>query len=116
MLDFNPYSIALYQDREALRTSYGTDEALPESSIQGERPESQEQIVEGSTERTNNTTTVIMNEPSVIPKGLLFKHDVRTELPYLEVETGEAYACDGVLMDDSRIVLVKVSRVVKFVI
>ena len=42
-------------------------------------------------------------EDSVIPVGLIFKEDVRSSLPYIEIVTQDEYQYDGVMMDDERI-------------
>jgi hypothetical protein len=47
-------------------------------------------------------------EDTVIAAGSMFKEDVRSSLPYVEVVTETEYEYDGVLIDEERILGLKV--------
>lgn len=47
-------------------------------------------------------------DDSVLPAGSVFKDDVRSSLPYVEVVTRAEYCYEGVLIDEERILGLKV--------
>ena len=47
-------------------------------------------------------------DDSVLTAGSVFKDDVRSSLPYVEVVTRAEYHCKGVLIDEERILGLKV--------
>jgi len=89
MRDFNPYAV------RAAR-------ALAAESGQSEQGNWSQQLPNG-----NRMTLNV--EDSVLAAGLIFKEDVRSSLPYVEVVTQDEYHYNGVLIDDQRILGLKVS-------
>jgi len=58
--------------------------------------------------RNGNQMTLNV-EDSVLTAGFIFKEDVRSSLPYVEVVTQDEYHYNGVMIDDQRILGLKVS-------
>jgi len=86
--DFNPYAV-----RAAL--------ALGAESGQSQQGNWSKQLPDGD----RLTLTV---EDSVVAAGSIFKEDVRSSLPYVEIVTQNDYLYHGVMMDDERILGVRV--------
>ena len=86
--DFNPYAV-----RAAL--------ALAAESGQSQQGDWSKQLPDGD----RMTLTV---EDSVLTAGLIFKEDVRSSLPYVEIVTQNDYWYNGVMMDDERILGLRV--------
>ena len=89
MRDFNPYAV------RAAR-------ALAAENGQSEQRNWSQQLPNG-----NRMTLNV--EDSVLTAGFIFKEDVRSSLPYVEVVTQDEYRYGGVMMDDQRILGLKVS-------
>jgi hypothetical protein len=51
----------------------------------------------------------VVTSPSVVPAQGAFEHDVVSTLPYREIISAETFVVTDVMMDDSRILLLKVS-------
>ena len=87
--DFNPYAVRSAQARAAAGRylQQGSDwmEDLPNGNVMRLRV-----------------------DDSVLPAGSMFKDDVRSSLPYVEVVTGAEYRYQGVLIDEERILGLKV--------
>jgi hypothetical protein len=81
--DFNPYAV-----RAAL--------ALAAESGQSQQGNWSKQLPDG-----NRMTLTV--EDSVLTAGLIFKEDVRSSLPYVEIVTQNDYWYNGVMIDDERI-------------
>jgi hypothetical protein len=81
--DFNPYAV-----RAAL--------ALAAESGQSQKGNWSKQLPDGD----RMTLTV---EDSVLTAGLIFREDVRSSLPYVEIVTQNDYWYNGVMIDDERI-------------
>jgi hypothetical protein len=45
---------------------------------------------------------------STVPRGRIFRDNVVTRLPYIEITSAKQWECDGVMMDEQRIMLTKV--------
>jgi hypothetical protein len=86
--DFNPYAV------RAARSLAG-------ASGQSQQGNWAKQLPNG------NQMTLIV-EDSVLTAGSIFEEDVRSSLPYVEIGTQRKYQYDGVLIDDERILGVKV--------
>ena len=56
----------------------------------------------------NGNRMVLNVEDSVLPAGSIFREDVRSSLPYVEVVTQAEYHYNGVMIDDERILGFKV--------
>jgi hypothetical protein len=56
----------------------------------------------------NGNRMTLHVEESVIPVGLIFEEDVRSSLPYIELVTQEKYHYGRAMMDDQRILCLKV--------
>ncbi len=54
------------------------------------------------------SSVTLHTESLTIRKKRIFVEDVVTSLPYLEIQTKETYAFDGLMMDESRVMLIKV--------
>jgi len=87
--DFNPYAVSAAR---ALATENG----------QSEQGNWSQQLPNG-----NRMTLNVEN--SVLTAGFIFKEDVRSSLPYVEVVTQDEYHYGNVMMDDQRILGLKVS-------
>jgi len=87
--DFNPY---------ALRAA----RALAAENGHSEQGNWSQQLPNG-----NRMTLNV--EDSVLTAGFIFKEDVRSSLPYVEVVTQDEYHYGGVMMDDQKILGLKVS-------
>jgi len=85
--DFNPYSV---RAARVLATASG-------KSLQGS----------WSTQLPNGNSMSLKAEDSVIAAGSMFKEDVRSSLPYVEIVTQTEYEYDGVLIDEERILGLK---------
>ena len=86
--DFNPYAV------RAVR-------AIAAASGQSQQGNWSEQLPNG-----NRMTLKV--EDSVIPVGLIFEEDVRSSLPYIEIVTQDEYHYDRAMIDDQRILCLKV--------
>ena len=81
--DFNPYAV---RAARALASAIG-----------------QSQEGNWSTLLPNGNRMSLKVEDSVLPAGSIFKEDVWSALPYVEIVTQDEYQYDGVMMDDERI-------------
>jgi hypothetical protein len=86
--DFNPYAV------RAARALAAADEQSQQGNWSKQLP-------------NGNRMTLIV-EDSVLTAGSIFEEDVRSSLPYVEVVTQDKYHYDGVLIDDERILGLKV--------
>jgi hypothetical protein len=86
--DFNPYAV------RAVR-------AIAAASGQSQQGNWSEQLPNG-----NRMTLNV--EGSVIPMGIIFEEDVRSSLPYIEIVTQDKYHYDRAMIDDQRILCLKV--------
>jgi len=89
--DFNPYAVCAAR-------------ALAVENGQSEQGNWSQQLPNG-----NRMTLNV--EDSVLAAGFIFKEDVRSSLPYVEVMTQDEYPYHGVMVDDQRILGLKSSRV-----
>jgi len=87
--DFNPYAV------RAAR-------ALAAENEQSEKGDWSQQL-------PNRNRTTLNVEDSVLLAGPIFKEGVRSSLPYVEVVTQDEYHYNGVMIDDQRILGLKVS-------
>jgi hypothetical protein len=89
--DFNPYAVCSARARAAagghLQQGCDWSEDLPNGNMMG-----------------------LKVDDSVLAAGSVFKHDVRSSLPYVEIVTREEYRYEGVLIDEERILGLKVCR------
>ena len=87
--DFNPYAVRSAHARAAasghLQQGYDWSEDLP-----------------------NGNQMTLKVDDSVIAAGTVFKEDVRSSLPYVEIVTQAEYHYEGVLIDEERILGLKV--------
>jgi hypothetical protein len=86
--DFNPYTVRTARARAAAKgrtQECNWSEPLP-----------------------NGNRTILTVEESVLPAGVAFKEDVRSALPYVEIVTQNVYRYEGVLIDEERILGLKV--------
>jgi len=81
--DFNPYAV------RAAR-------ALASASGQSQQGNWSKQL-------PNGNRMSLKEEDSVLTAGSIFKEDVWSSLPYVEIVTQDEYQYDGVMMDDERI-------------
>jgi hypothetical protein len=51
----------------------------------------------------------VVTEVSRVPVNGVFKYDIMSSLPYVETVSDETYDVTDVMMDDSRVLLLKVS-------
>jgi hypothetical protein len=86
--DFNPYAV---RAARALATARG-----------------QRKQGNWSKQLPNENRMTLQAEDSVISAGSVFKEDVRSSLPYIEIVTQDEYRYVGVLIDDERILGMKV--------
>lgn len=56
----------------------------------------------------STVTRRIVSDVGVIAKGDIFAEDIQSGLPYYEVTTKEAFPLSGILLDDERIIGLKV--------
>jgi hypothetical protein len=56
----------------------------------------------------NGNRMTLKMEDSVLTAGDIFTEDVRSSLPYIEIITRDKYRYEGVLLDEERILGVKV--------
>ena len=89
MRDFNPYAV---RAARALAAEKGRSE-------QGN----------WSQQLPNGNQMTLTVEDSVLTAGFIFKEDVRSSLPYVEVVTQDEYHYNGVMIDDQRILGLRVS-------
>ena len=87
--DFNPYAVSAAR-------------ALAAENGQSEQGNWSQQL-------PNRNRMTLNVEDSVLTAGFIFKEDVRSSLPYVEVVTQDEYHYSGVMMDDQRILGLKVS-------
>ncbi|KAF8492164.1 hypothetical protein F5888DRAFT_1731372 [Russula emetica] len=89
--DFNPYAVRSARARAAagghLQQQCDWNEVLP-----------------------NGNTMTLKVDDSVLVAGSVFKDDVRSSLPYVEIVTREEYHYEGVLIDEERILGLKTSH------
>ncbi len=57
----------------------------------------------------SGATVRLRDHSNMLPRSRIFEAAVETQLPYLELTSGEEYPCDGVMMDEQRILLTRVS-------
>ncbi|KIL61055.1 hypothetical protein M378DRAFT_187637 [Amanita muscaria Koide BX008] len=88
--DYNPYSIAIASER------------LRSSTIQDEKGTSSE-LAKG------NERTISLNscEPSITPTHGVYKNDIKSWLPYVEMLSEEKLDITDVMLDDRRLLLLK---------
>jgi hypothetical protein len=87
--DFNPYAVRSARARAAARGHL-------------------EQWCDWSEDLPNGNVMTIKVADSVLVAGSVFKNDVRSSLPYVEVVTRAEYRYQGVLIDEERILGLKV--------
>ena len=100
--DYNPSSIA--QANEYLRNgvdSIGTDASHP--LFKGE---AWNQDTKGRT--LGNSRLRVVTEPSITPVHGVYKEDIKSWLPYVEVLSKETFDVTDVMLDDRRLLLLKV--------
>ena len=88
--DFNTY---------AVRAAF----ALAEASVSGQSKQGNR-----SKQLPNGNQMTLNIEHSVLTAGFIFKEDVRSSLPYVEIVTQDEYWYVGVMIDDQRILGLKV--------
>jgi hypothetical protein len=88
--DFNPYAV------RAAR-------AMAAASVSGQSKQGN-----WSKELPNGNQMTLNVEESTLTAGYIFKEDVRSSLPYVEVVTQNEYNYVGVMVDDQRILGMKV--------
>ena len=86
--DFNPYTVRTARACAAAR--------------------GQSQQCNWSEPLPNGNRTILTVEETVLPAGSVFKEDMRSALPYVEIVTQEKYRYQGVLIDEERILGLKV--------
>ena len=86
--DFNPYAV------RAARALVATSGQWQQGNWSKQLP--------------NGNRMTLKAEDSVISAGSVFKEDVRSSLPYIEIVTQAEYRYVGVLIDDERILGMKV--------
>jgi hypothetical protein len=67
-----------------------------------------QQRCDWSEDLPNGNLMTVKVDDSVLPAGSVFKDDVRSSLPYVEVVTRAEYCYEGVLIDEERILGLKV--------
>ena len=100
--DFNPYAVHATRARAA---------AAAATAASGQSSQSQSQSQQGrnwSEQLPNGNRMTLKVEESVLPAGFVFIEDVRSALPYVEVVTRAEYSYEGVLIDEERILGLKV--------
>lgn len=101
MLDFDPIHLAQYRWAQAQQQAEGSDAAA--ARIDPENPYQNSSLVNSI--QLHDQPTRIRNEMGV----QIFQEDVKTNLPYLEVQSDHVFKTDGVMMDDQRVMLTAVS-------
>lgn len=86
--DFNPYAV------RAARTLASASELLQQGGWSKQLP--------------NGNQMNLKEDDSVLIGGSIFKEDMRSSLPYVEIVTRDVYDYDGVMIDDQRILGFKV--------
>ncbi|KAH9980743.1 hypothetical protein BJV74DRAFT_778968 [Russula compacta] len=94
--DFNPYAVHATRARAAAAAT-----ASGQSSQSGRN---------WSEQLPNGNRMTLKVEESVLAAGFVFKEDVRSALPYVEVVTRAEYSYEGVLIDEERILGLKTSQ------
>jgi hypothetical protein len=98
--DFNPYAVHAARARAAAATAAAAGSAASgQSSREGGN---------WSEQLPNGNRMTLKVEESVLPAGNMFQEDVRSALPYVEVVTRDKYRYEGVLIDEERILGLKV--------
>ena len=108
--DFNPYAVHAARARAAAAAAAASGSAASGQSSR-EQPQEQSRSRKGQnwSERLPNGNRMTLKvEESVLPTGALFQEDVRSALPYVEVMTRDEYSYSGVLIDEERILGLKV--------
>ena len=106
--DFNPYAVHAACARAA---AAATAKANAGSSNRQSLREELQQAPQGhnwSEQLANGNRMTFKVEESVLPVGNKFQEDVRSALPYVEVVTRAKYSYSGVLIDEERILGLKV--------
>jgi hypothetical protein len=86
--DFNPYAV------RSARMRAGASGLVPQCNWDEQLP--------------NRNRLTLKVEDTVLLAGSVFKEDVRSSLPYVEIVTQEQYSYEGVLIDEERILGLKV--------
>jgi hypothetical protein len=87
--DFNPYAVRSARARAAAGGQL-------------------QQRCNWSEDLSNGNAMMLKMDDSVLAAGSVFKDDVRSSLPYVEIVTREEYRYEGVLIDEERILGLKV--------
>ncbi|TFY70987.1 hypothetical protein EVG20_g2030 [Dentipellis fragilis] len=84
-------------------------EAKANAERDGDGEESGEaENAEGEKVKEEGSTVRLVTEPSVLPAGNAFVDDIVSHLPYREIVTEEKVEVSDVMLDDSRILCLKV--------
>ena len=98
--DFNPYAVNAARARAAAAATAAAGSAAQSSS----REKSWAQEGRNWSEKLLNGNRMTLKvEESVLPAGNMFREDLRSALPYVEVVTRKKYRYEGVLIDEERI-------------
>jgi hypothetical protein len=119
--DFSPYSIQLAQEAAVASRAFS-------SSLASTPPSSSSSTASHSTSRPHTPhdftshpifkgkgrcrsvwrTPKVVSEPSRVPAMGVFQHDIVSMLPYVETVSDETFEVTDVMMDDERVLLLKV--------
>lgn len=110
--DFSPYSLNLAEKaaKEAAAPSSSTQPASSSSQAHSPHNFTSHPIFRGKGKcRSVWRTPKVISEPSRVEGAGVFQHDIVSMLPYVETVSDETFDVTDVMMDDERILLLKVS-------
>lgn len=71
------------------------------------------ETLKGRNEDDGEWSVSVETEPTVLPKGKMWKDDVRSELPFREVVRRKAIRANGIMIDDQRVIVICVSVLIR---
>ena len=99
--DYNPHSVALAN--EQLRNILNSNEDRPSTSLRKQRTRGGK----GKADCDNSRTRVV-TEPSITPTHGVYKDDIKSWLPYVETLNEEKLDITDGMLDDRRLLVLKV--------
>ncbi|KAK2461260.1 hypothetical protein APHAL10511_006787 [Amanita phalloides] len=99
--DYNPYSVA--QAEEYLQTGVVKKRAKTESPLF----KHETMNGKGKGDTLGNSRLRVVTQPSITPAHGVYKEDIKSWLPYVEVLSEEKFDVTDVMLDDRRLLLLK---------
>lgn len=100
LFDFAPHAVRKEQSRSGASTSASATPDETDAEVEVEAP----------TLTPPSFTTEVVTRPSVLEKAGIWKDDVVSGLPYRLVRRDWGERANGVMIDDQRIIIIRVSR------